>query len=62
MLITSKNKYHALNKQCFEFEPDYKKKDSILNDDNKQENTILEICIQRSFELNLFIIDLFIVF
>ena len=60
MLIILKNKYHALNKRYFELELDHEEKELISSDDNEQENTILEICIQRSLELNLPIIDSFV--
>ena len=60
--MTSKNGYYALNKQCSESELDHEEKESILNDDNKQRDTTLEICIQRSLKSNLFKIDLFVVF
>ena len=58
--MSSKNKYHALNKRCSEFEFDHKKEKLTSSDNNEQKDTTLEICIQRSFELNLFIIDLFV--
>ena len=62
MLMTLKNKYYALNKRCFEFRLDYKEKKSTLNDNNKQKDAILKICIQRLLKLNLLIINLFVVF
>ena len=48
MLITSKNRYHALNEQYFEFKLDHEKEKLTLNDDNDQKDITLEICIQRS--------------
>ena len=59
--MTLKNKYHELNKWYFKSKLDHKKRKLTLNDDNEQEDTILEICIQRSLKSNLFIIYLFIV-
>ena len=35
MLMTLKNKYHALNKRCFEFKLDHEEEKSTLNNDNK---------------------------
>ena len=62
MLMILKNKYHALNERCSESEFDHEEKKSTLNDDNEQENATLKICIQRSLESNLLIINLFVVF
>ena len=60
MLMILKNRYHALNKQCFESKLDYETEESTLSDDNEQEDAILKICIQRSLKSNLFIIDLLV--
>ena len=62
MLMISKNKYYALNERCSESEFDYEKKKSTSSDDNEQENAALKICIQRSLESNLLIINLFVIF
>ena len=62
MLMTLKNKYHALNKRCSESELNHEEKKSTSSDNNKQENATLKICIQRSLKSNLLIINLFVVF
>ena len=57
-----KNKCHALNKRYSKSEFDHEKEKLTLNNDNEQGNATLEICIQRLFEPNLFLIDLFVIF
>ena len=60
--MISKNRYHALNERCSESKLNHEEEKSTSSDDNEQENATLKICIQRSLESNLFIIDLFVAF